>query len=254
MKKFYKFLCLVYSQAITFWENNFLSKAPVNNNYGINLNGFELIHKKSNSDIINNENEISINKYTIKKIVDKKTLFEFINHIFFIEKLSKNITDRTGFNYSIDFFINYQTSNVTQSDIGGDWYANKWHIDKPYSKNTLKVIIPLNDMTSGNYGGIQILNILQSKNINEIKRTDNFNNFFEMRQNQDKLLIFYPQLCYHRAGNPSKNFTRNQIMIQLNPSKKWSINTNIYKKQFNIEPKFPFFNYMFENRIYFDIN
>ena len=66
----------------------------------------------------------------------------------------------------------------------------------------------------------------------------------------DELLIFLPKLCYHKAGNPSLNLKRSQIMIQLNPAKKWSINQNIYKKQFNVEPKFPFFNYMLEKRIY----
>ena len=41
-------------------------------------------------------------------------------------------------------------------------------------------------------------------------------------------------------------------MIQLNPAKNWSINSNIYEKQFNLEPKFPFFNYMLEKKIYLD--
>lgn len=248
MNIFYKLICKIYSSVITFWENNVLKKTVITKSYDINLNGYELIHSKCNINIIKNEKEIIINKYTRKKIVNKKSLFEFIDHIFFELKLSKKITERTGFNYSIDFFTNYKTFSVSESDIKGDWYANKWHIDKPYSKNTLKVIIPLNDMTSGNYGGIQILDILQSKNINRIEKIKNFNNFFEMKQNQDNLLIFFPQQCYHRAGNPSKNIERNQIMFQLNPSKKWSINKEIYKKQFNTEPKFPFFNYFFEKK------
>ena len=33
--------------------------------------------------------------------------------------------------------------------------ANHWHKDKPFSKNTLKIILPLEDI-SENHGGIEI--------------------------------------------------------------------------------------------------
>ena len=60
--------------------------------------------------------------------------------------------------------------------------------------------------------------------------------------------FFFPKLCYHKAGNPLPNLKRDQIMIQLNPAKIWCINSKIYKKQFNIEPKFPLINYMLEKK------
>ena len=37
------------------------------------------------------------------------------------------------------------------------------------------------------------------------------------------------------------------MMFQLNPSKQWSLNKNIFEKQKKIEPKFPFFLF-FDNK------
>ena len=31
------------------------------------------------------------------------------------------------------------------------------------------------------------------------------------------------------------------MMLQLNPSREWKVNENIFEKQKKIEPKFPFF-------------
>ncbi len=253
MKSFYQLICNIYSIFITFIEKNFLLIRNQDQSFNINTNGYEILNKNIDTKKIINEKEINVNKYTFKKIVSENSLIVFLNHLFLEKNLANEITRRTNYKYSIDFFTNYQILHVPNLDDKGDWYANKWHNDKPFSNNTLKIIIPLNDMSSGNYGGTQILDIKQSKNLDLKNEKNIFLNFFEMKSPIDELLIFLPKLCFHRAGNPSPNFTRSQIMIQLNPAKKWSINKNIYKKQFNIEPKFPFFNYMLEKKIYLDI-
>jgi hypothetical protein len=255
MKNFYQLICKIYGILITIIEKNFLLIKKQDQSFNININGYEILNNES-MDVkkIINEKEININKYTFKRIVSENSLFVFLNDLFIEKNLANEITKRTNYKYSIDFFTNYQILHVPKADNDGDWYANQWHNDKPFSKNTLKIIIPLNDMSPGNYGGIQILNIDQSKNLNLKDKKDSFFNFFEMKSPMNELLIFLPKLCFHKAGNPSQNLSRNQIMIQLNPAKKWSINKNIYKKQFNIEPKFPFFSYMLEKKIYLDIN
>ena len=38
------------------------------------------------------------------------------------------------------------------------------------------------------------------------------------------------------------------MMLQLNPSREWKVNENIFEKQKKIEPKFPFFSYFFDNK------
>ena len=70
-----------------------------------------------------------------------------------------------------------------------------------------------------------------------------------MKNLKKELLIFNPNICYHKAGNPTKSNSRRQLMFQLNPSTKWKINSNIYKKQFNIEPKFPSLSYFLDETI-----
>ena len=252
MKNIYQIVCVLYSYLVTFFEKNFLLFKKQKGIFFINEKGYEIL--KSNIDVkkIINEKEIKVNKYTDKIIVSEKSLFNFLNYLFLEKKLANRITKRTGYKYSVDFFTNYRTLHVPNSDRNGDWYANKWHNDKPFSENTLKIIIPLNDMSSGNYGGIKILDIDQSKNLVLQKKNNSFSNFFEMKSTLEELVIFLPKLCYHKAGILNINLKRNQIMIQLNPAKKWSINNNIYKKQFNLEPKFPFFNYLVEKKIFLD--
>ena len=70
-----------------------------------------------------------------------------------------------------------------------------------------------------------------------------------MKVKKKTLLIFKPNICLHKAGNPKNNKTREQIMFQLNPSKKWKINLNISKKQNFKEPKFPIISYFLDKKI-----
>ena len=73
--------------------------------------------------------------------------------------------------------------------------------------------------------------------------------YFNMKSELFNILLFLPNMCYHKAGNPEINEGRKQLMIQLNPSTRWTINNNLYKKQFKTEPKFPFFSYLFDKKI-----
>jgi hypothetical protein len=52
-----------------------------------------------------------------------------------------NIT--TGFNFSIDYITAYETLPIESEDKTSGWYANLPHTDKPFTKNTLKVILPI---------------------------------------------------------------------------------------------------------------
>ena len=60
-----------------------------------------------------------------------------------------------------------------------------------------------------------------------------------MEANENEVLVFNPNECLHRAGIPSKNFARKQIMFQLNPSKYWCYRSDIHLRQNNREIKFP---------------
>ena len=77
-----------------------------------------------------------------------------------------------------------------------------------------------------------------SLNLKEIDFPDKY----KLIGNEEDIFFFLPNLCYHRAGIPLANHKRTQIMLQLNPSKKWKYSVNLYKKQYLLEPKFPLLN------------
>ena len=56
-------------------------------------------------------------------------------------------------------------------------------------------------------------------------------------------------ICLHKAGIPQDGNKTNLIMIQLNPSRKWKLNANLYKRQFKKEPKFTNLTNKFAKRI-----
>ena len=65
----------------------------------------------------------------------------------------------------------------------------------------------------------------------------------------EKIFIFNPHLCFHRAGNPKKTMKRRQLVFQINPSFSWSHNAYLYETQLMMEPKFPLFNNKLSNKI-----
>ena len=64
-----------------------------------------------------------------------------LTDIFLKSNLKNHITNMTGLNYSIDYLIAYETSPILEKDRDHGWYANKLHKDKPFTENTLKIII-----------------------------------------------------------------------------------------------------------------
>lgn len=172
------------------------------------------------------------NKYLNKYIVKKNKIEDLLKEVFIKNKLLKIIQFKTGFNYSIDFFTAYQTLPIPKKIKKKQIYANHWHLDKPFSKNTLKIIIPLKKITM-KHGGMEIL----SKNIN-FKNNKNLS-FYKMTGNTNEYLLFFPNICFHRAGNPNINLSRSQLMFQLNPAKNWCFKENLFELQFYKEPKFP---------------
>ena len=167
-----------------------------------------------------------------KYILKQQDIDFLINELFIKNNLKNKISMLTGYNFFIGYIIAYKTKKIIKKNINSDLFANKWHKDKPYTKNLLKIILPLGSIGSLD-GGIEI--------------KSNANKHYKMTGNSKNLLIFFPNKNYHRAGNPKKD--RNQIMMQLVPSKSWSFNKNLKDDQYKIEPKFPFFSYIFKEKI-----
>ena len=247
MKKIYILICKLYNFIFSNLEKHFLNNQKKNNYSNLNTIGYEIIKINHNSKVYMPESTLNTNQYMTKDIMKKEDIKDFINHLFVQNNLMKIVTNKTGYFFSIDYFISYTTYKISETEMDKDIYANQWHLDKPFSKNTLKIIIPLNFHDQYN-GGLKIINTEETKKLNQKKLKFSESNIFQMDNRQGNILLFFPNLCFHKAGNPILYEGRKQIMMQLNPSIKWSINEDIYKKQFKIEPKFPFFSYILNKK------
>ena len=247
MKKIYILICNCYNILFTILEKILYLKIKITKQSNLNSTGFEIIKIQNNAEVYEPEKIIKSNPYITKDIIKKEDIDKYINFLFIKNDLKKIISDKTGYYFSIDYIISYTTFNIPKSEIDKEIYANQWHLDKPFSKNTLKIIVPLNFQNYYN-GGIKIFNFDQTKLIKKNSSVFSTEKSFEMENKTGEILLFYPNLCFHKAGNPRLAEGRKQIMLQLNPSKKWCLNDNIYQKQYKIEPKFPFFNYITDKK------
>ena len=246
--KAYILICFFYNKFVTYIEIFFLYRSHKKQNFSsLSQKGFEIIKLENDLVLKDPETVLKSNPYMTKDIIKKNDIFEYIDLIFRKFELKKLITKKTGYNYSIDFIIFYTTFKIPDFELKKEIYANQRHTDKPFSKNTLKIIIPTNHSDVYN-GGIQILDLNQTQKLKKGDASFEKETIFNMVSEPNHILLFLPNQCYHKAGNPNIKEGRKQIMIQLNPAYKWSINQNLYKKQFKIEPKFPFFSYLFDKK------
>ena len=241
MRKIYNFVTFIYNFISTFLENFILKNNKKLSNNEFSNKGFCKINDIKYVELNNNETSIlNVNKYYNRIILSKLELKRLINLIFIESDIIKKITNTTGFNYSVDFFTAYETSSIEKNDKNENWYANKPHRDLPFSKNTIKLIIPLHKITLQD-GPMKILNKQKSLHF----RLDDNANFESVTCDINEAFLFNPNICYHYATSPNLDRKRKQMMFQLNPSRKWSVNKNLNKIQSHREPKFPFFSYLF---------
>jgi hypothetical protein len=88
-----------------------------------------------------------VNKYYRRFILNNFQIEALIKNIFIKNKLAEYIRNATGFNFSIDYITAYETSPIEGQEKTNSWYANLPHVDKPFTKHTLKVIIPIEKIT-----------------------------------------------------------------------------------------------------------
>ena len=235
IENFYLLSTKIYSTLFSFYEN-LLLRSNLNDN---NLNHFK-IEKVNILKIDYNKFEIKkINKYFEKIIFPDDKINKIIKNLFIDNNLAKKISNQTGFNYSIDFFTAYKTYKIDAEEKSQGWYANHFHKDKPYTNNMVKMIFSFDEITE-NDGPMEIIEnnkpTYKQKNVN-----------YKVTIKSDEVFVFYPTKVFHRATSP-KNNQRFQIMFQLNPSKKWKINDELFIKQKKREPKFPLFSYVLNKK------
>ncbi|MBO6971825.1 MAG: hypothetical protein JJ840_07645 [Prochlorococcus marinus CUG1431] len=240
----YKLLCNGFSIVFTFIEDFFLKKNVPKSN--LLKNGYDCYFE--NNSLF--EKKIKKYRYIIKKkyqrlfIFSDTTLNEIVE-IVFSKNFREYLTLQTGFKYSIDFITSYQNLHISRNDYRRNWYGNNFHFDKPYTKNMLKVMVPIHKIEEKD-GPLSLFD----KNISRSygKGLKLFRKRIKLiGKSQDKL-IFLPNVCLHKADNPYLRRSAKLIMFQLNPSSEWSVNKKITQRQKYKEPKFPFFSYFFDKR------
>jgi hypothetical protein len=226
----YEIICLVYSRVLTIFENS-LIKRNFKSKLSLEKAGFLKITSKSNLNISNkrfdfvlNDSEMSFysNRYQKRFILSQENLNSTIKLIF-DEQFCNFLTSQTGFKYSIDYFGAYQNFSIPKEHINKPWYANQYHFDKPNSKNMLKVFIPMAEIGM-NDGPLELIDINKKKQY--------------LVGDLGVIFLCKLNICLHKAGIPQNGNKTNLIMIQLNPSRKWHLNANLYQRQFKKEPKF----------------
>ena len=231
-KNIFLLAAIFYSNMCFLLENLFLKKNITNQKKKLK-NGYTLL--KIDKPIKINKKSckiLKINKYFRKIIISENEVRLLIKNFFVKSCAAKKISKLTGFNYNISFFLVYNTYSIKDKDKNKLWHATAWHKDKPFSKNTLKIILPLKEIKHYD-GGIQVFP-------KSVKIANGKVNYYQMTAKKNEFLVFESNNCFHRAGNPTKKRIRSQIMFQLNPSKNWSYSSDLFNKQKKREPKFPF--------------
>ena len=192
MKKiFIYFFSFLYSNFSTYFENLFFKSVKINSE--LLKIGFYRDKLESKIDYKNFvEKKISNNIFSEKLIIKNESIEQLIRNIFVENNIKKKLYEITGFNYSIDFLLGYSTYNIDEVSKKNDIYANHWHRDKPFSKNTLKIIIPVNEI-SNNDGPMEIMSIKDSNMINfflDLKKT-NFLNKSKLVGTEEDIFFFF---------------------------------------------------------------
>ena len=169
-------------------------------------------------------------------ILGKESLNKVIRLIF-DKKFCNFLTSLTGYNYTVDFFGAYQNFYIPKEERNKPWYANHYHLDKPNSNNLLKIFLPISLIGFKN-GPLAILDIDQTKDYFSKKTSAGDAKKIYLIGEPGDLFLCKLNLCLHKACIPQEGETSDLIMIQLNPSKRWYLNENIYQRQFGKEPKF----------------
>ena len=240
LKKIYKIFCWVYRNIVSILQSFFLkdSKKNIKNIFftlQLKNNYYKNIIKKSLK-------ELNL-EYQIIYLMDKNAIYKLLKNLF-NKELRDKITKKTGYKYSIDYCIIYKNYPIPKSESNRSIYANHFHVDKPYSRNMLKIILPIS-VKDKDFGPIIVKrNKPLVKSLTE-NNTEDFS-YFCSNENNTLIYGFYPSRCLHKALSPSEDNQCHQIMVQLNPSRNWKINQKIYRRQAHKEPKFTEFINLFD--------
>lgn len=189
------------------------------------------------NNLISNPEKYIVDESMFIYLLNKKGVDNLIKNIF-SKKIQQLLFKLTGFKYSIDYLRIYENNHVKKE--GQFKNFREAHYDKSFSRNMLKIFIPLN--VSINSGPLKVF----YKNSNKKNLKDQNQNFHKLLIGNGEIIYgVLPNSCWHQEGNPERNFSSKQVMFQLNPANCWQYREDLYKRQKNTENKFSSFSFLF---------
>jgi len=229
----YGLLCKIYRFSIGIWYKIKFRKINIRN---LNSECLKYTNKVNLNNILYlNEKQVIKSLYQETFIFNDKEIIKLLKFIF-DKKFKKFLQEKNNCCFSVDFLSIYKNKYLTFDESLESIYANLFHIDKPFSKYTLKVFIPIN-VKSDEFGPLEIKVINPLKQSKKYKAKEYLKLFTE--NNHTNIFLFNPSQNYHRACVPKKGKESINIIFQLNPSRYWSYSSQLFKRQFKVEPNFP---------------
>ena len=238
----FEFITKIYSKLMGFLEDIFYKDKK--HKYSFNKSGvfkFELAFNATN--FIKNSKRIKIDDSLSIYCLKEEDVKKLVKNIFNSNTQSL-ISKKTGFKYSIDYLRIYENNHVS---INNQLSKNirEAHYDKSFSRNMLKIFIPLNiDLNSGPLK----VSFINSSNLSQVYKS-NLTNCTFLTGSGELIYGVLPNLCWHQEGNPKEGSSAKQIMFQLNPSNRWQYREDLYLRQIKTENKFSSFSSLFFKKI-----
>ena len=234
----YKFLTKIYSGLSASIEDILYKNKSFNNifykegviKYELSFNANKLLENAT--EVVLND---SISIYKLREDDIENLILTVFN-----KDIRSLINEITGFKYSIDYLRIYENKHIEKNN---KQFKNirEAHFDKSFSRNMLKIFIPLN--IGVNSGPLKVFYINANRLKSIYQKGSKNCKYITGKGNQ--LYGVLANLCWHQEGNPDKDFSAKQIMFQLNPSDKWEFREDLYSRQLLTENKFSSFSSLF---------
>ncbi len=232
---FVSFLVDFYSIFFSFLENLFFR----NNIYDKDFHEkgiFKISSKINFSKVLDKYKKFKDSDYHSTIVFSEEKIKEIL-YLIFDEYTRRKITKLTGFKYSIDYIQCFESSHYEENN-----YGRSPHFDKSFSRNMLKLFIPLNvDLKNG---PLKVWNKSLFSKIRNQKNHESYNPILIVGSG-DNIFGFNPNNCFHQVGNPDLGTKSIQIMIQMNPSLQWCIKDDLHNFQLSGEQKFTSLSFLF---------
>ena len=234
----FEFISKIYSGLMGFLEDIFYKDKEFKHSfYKSGVFNFELAFNANS--VVKNEKEISMDESLSIYCLRQKDIKKLIKTVF--DKRAQSLISKiTGFKYSIDYIRIYENKHVSETN---QLFKNirEAHYDKSFSRNMLKIFIPLNiDLDSGPLK----VSFINSSNLTKVYESESSECTF-ITGKGEMIHGVLPNLCWHQEGNPKEKSSAKQIMFQLNPSNRWEFRKDLCLRQIKTENKFSSFSSFF---------